>query len=67
MHAAKGLEFSAVVVMACDDTVIPSMVRIESVGNKGTSCGRLDSPEMLIWADNRATLIQATTYFIAFL
>lgn len=35
MHAAKGLEFSAVAVMACDDTVIPSMARIESVGDEG--------------------------------
>ena len=31
MHLAKGLEFRAVVVMACDDEVIPSQERIESV------------------------------------
>jgi UvrD-like helicase C-terminal domain/AAA domain len=31
MHHAKGLEFKAVVVMACDDEVIPSQERIESV------------------------------------
>jgi mRNA-degrading endonuclease RelE of RelBE toxin-antitoxin system len=31
MHLAKGLEFRAVVVMACDDEVIPSQQRIESV------------------------------------
>ncbi len=31
MHLAKGLEFRAVVVMACDDEVIPSMERIEQV------------------------------------
>jgi mRNA-degrading endonuclease RelE of RelBE toxin-antitoxin system len=31
MHLAKGLEFRAVAVMACDDDVIPSQVRIESV------------------------------------
>ncbi|CAI8812623.1 3'-5' exonuclease [Methylocaldum szegediense] len=31
MHLAKGLEFRAVVVMACDDEVIPSQARIESV------------------------------------
>ncbi len=31
MHLAKGLEFKAVVVMACDDEVIPSQERIESV------------------------------------
>jgi mRNA-degrading endonuclease RelE of RelBE toxin-antitoxin system len=31
MHLAKGLEFRAVVVMACDDEVIPSQARIETV------------------------------------
>lgn len=31
MHLAKGLEFRAVVVMACDDEVIPQQKRIESV------------------------------------
>jgi len=33
MHLAKGLEFRAVVVMACDDEIIPSQERIESVGD----------------------------------
>lgn len=31
MHLAKGLEFRAVVVMACDDAVLPLQTRIESV------------------------------------
>ncbi len=31
MHLAKGLEFRAVVVMACDDEIIPSQARIETV------------------------------------
>jgi superfamily I DNA/RNA helicase len=31
MHLVKGLEFKAVAVMACDDEVIPSQTRIESV------------------------------------
>lgn len=31
MHLAKGLEFRAVVAMACDDEVIPSPTRIETV------------------------------------
>lgn len=35
MHLAKGLEFRAVVVMACDDEVIPLQDRIESVGDTG--------------------------------
>ena len=33
MHLAKGLEFRAVVVMACDDEVIPLQERIESVSD----------------------------------
>jgi len=33
MHRAKGLEFRAVVVMACDDEIIPSQQRIEEVGD----------------------------------
>jgi superfamily I DNA/RNA helicase len=31
---AKGLEFRAVVVMACDDEVIPSQQRIETVADE---------------------------------
>ena len=34
MHLAKGLEFSAVAVMACDDEVIPLQARIEAVGDE---------------------------------
>ncbi|NOY81901.1 MAG: UvrD-helicase domain-containing protein [Kiritimatiellaeota bacterium] len=33
MHLAKGLEFRAVAVMACDDEVIPSQDRIESISD----------------------------------
>ena len=33
MHLAKGLEFRAVVVMACDDEVIPLQTRIEAVAD----------------------------------
>ena len=33
MHLAKGLEFRAVVVMACDDEVVPLQERIESVAD----------------------------------
>jgi superfamily I DNA/RNA helicase len=33
MHLAKGLEFRAVPVMACDDEVIPLQERIETVGD----------------------------------
>ena len=34
MHEAKGLEFRAVAVMACDDETIPAQTRIESVGDE---------------------------------
>jgi superfamily I DNA/RNA helicase len=33
MHLAKGLEFRAVAVMACDDEVIPLQTRIETAGD----------------------------------
>lgn len=33
MHLAKGLEFRAVVVMACDDDIIPLQERIETVAD----------------------------------
>jgi mRNA-degrading endonuclease RelE of RelBE toxin-antitoxin system len=35
MHLAKGLEFRAVAVMACDDDVLPLQARIEAVGDEG--------------------------------
>jgi superfamily I DNA/RNA helicase len=33
MHLAKGLEFRVVVVMACDDVVIPLQERIEAIAD----------------------------------
>ncbi len=33
MHLAKGLEFRALIVMACDDEEIPLQERIETVGD----------------------------------
>jgi mRNA-degrading endonuclease RelE of RelBE toxin-antitoxin system len=33
MHLAKGLEFRAVAVMACDDEILPSQERIETVSD----------------------------------
>lgn len=35
MHLAKGLEFRAVAVTACDDEVIPSQARIAAVSDEG--------------------------------
>lgn len=34
MHLAKGLEFKAVVVMACDEEILPLQSRIEAVGDE---------------------------------
>ncbi|BCW87124.1 ATP-dependent DNA helicase Rep [Alphaproteobacteria bacterium SO-S41] len=34
MHLAKGLEFKAVVVMACDEDVLPSQKRVETVADE---------------------------------
>ena len=34
MHLAKGLEFKAVAVMACDDVVLPLQARIESIADE---------------------------------
>ena len=34
MHLAKGLEFRCVVVMACDDEILPLRERIESIGDE---------------------------------
>ena len=33
MHLAKGLEFRAIVVMCCDDEIIPSQARIDTVAD----------------------------------
>jgi superfamily I DNA/RNA helicase len=34
MHLAKGLEFKAVIVMACDDVVLPLQSRVEAVADE---------------------------------
>ncbi len=34
MHLAKGLEFRAVVVAACDDEVVPLQARIENIADE---------------------------------
>lgn len=34
MHLAKGLEFRVVVVMACDDEVVPLQSRIQKIADK---------------------------------
>jgi len=49
MHLAKGLEFRAVVVMACDDEVIPLQDRIETVGDEGDLQEVYDSERHLLY------------------
>lgn len=49
MHLAKGLEFRAVVVMACDDEVLPLQERIESVGDDGDLQEVYDTERQLLY------------------
>jgi superfamily I DNA/RNA helicase len=53
MHMAKGMEFRSVVVMACDDEVIPLPSRIESVGD--------DADLQEVYATERQLLYVACT------
>ncbi|MDP2751429.1 MAG: 3'-5' exonuclease, partial [Rhodocyclaceae bacterium] len=46
MHLAKGLEFRAVVVMACDDEVIPLQERIETVGDDADLQEEIDTVDL---------------------
>src|SRR5204863_3540052 len=49
MHLAKGLEFRAVAVMACDDEIIPSQQRIENVGDEADLEEVYDSERHLLY------------------
>jgi superfamily I DNA/RNA helicase len=49
MHLAKGLEFRAVVVMACDDEIIPLQERIESVGDDADLQEIYDTERQLLY------------------
>ncbi len=49
MHLAKGLEFRAVAVMACDDEVLPLQERIEQVGEDGDLQDVYDSERHLLY------------------
>jgi superfamily I DNA/RNA helicase len=49
MHLAKGLEFRAVVVMACDDEVIPLQARIDSVGEDSDLKEVYDTERQLLY------------------
>ncbi len=49
MHLAKGLEFRAVVVMGCDDEVIPSQERIETVSDEADLAEVYDTERHLLY------------------
>jgi hypothetical protein len=49
MHLAKGLEFRAVAVVACDDEVIPSAGRIESANDPGELEEIFESERQLLY------------------
>ncbi len=49
MHLAKGLEFRAVAVMACDDEVIPLQERIESVTDESDLKDVYDTERHLLY------------------
>ena len=49
MHLAKGLEFRAVAVMACDDEVVPLQERIETVGDDSDLQEVYDTERQLLY------------------
>jgi superfamily I DNA/RNA helicase len=49
MHLAKGLEFRAVAVMACDDEIIPLQERIETVGDDADLKEVYDTERQLLY------------------
>ena len=48
-HLAKGLDFRAVAVMACDDEVLPLQDRIENVGDEGDLQEVYDTERQLLY------------------
>lgn len=49
MHLAKGLEFRAVAVMACDDEIIPLQERIETVSDEADLQEVYDTERQLLY------------------
>jgi len=49
MHLAKGLEFRAVAVLACDEDVLPLQSRIEGVGDEGDLQDTYDTERQLLY------------------
>lgn len=57
MHLAKGLGFRAVVVMACDDEIIPLQERIEAVGDDAGLKDLYETERHLLYVAARAFAI----------
>mgnify|MGYP001219410822 CR=1 FL=1 len=49
MHDAKGLEFRAVAVMACDDDVLPDPERLSAIGDIGEMQAAFDTERHLLY------------------
>lgn len=49
MHLAKGLEFRAVAVLACDDEILPLQQRIESIGDDADLQEVYDTERQLLY------------------
>ncbi|HET6880698.1 MAG TPA: 3'-5' exonuclease [Pirellulales bacterium] len=49
LHLAKGLEFKAVAVMACDDEIIPLQERIDAVGDEADLEDVFDTERHLLY------------------
>jgi superfamily I DNA/RNA helicase len=49
MHLSKGLEFRAVAVMACDDSVLPLPARLESLGDYADLQDTHDTERQLLY------------------
>lgn len=56
MHSAKGLEFRVVVVMTCDDEIIPLQKRIETVGDDADLQEVNETERHLLPAHERETI-----------
>ena len=51
MHLAKGLEFRAVAVMACDDEILPSQERIEAIADEADLEDVYNTERHLLYVD----------------
>jgi superfamily I DNA/RNA helicase len=55
MHLAKGLEYKAIAVMACDDDVLPLQDRVEAVADESELDEVYETERHLFYVACRAT------------